>query len=187
MCVWIIIFFIFHLKYAPFKLASKSSLFERAKAAGLDKAAEKLLHEPRCSLNFAQYVKRDADSGVESVEKVKEGIKNYLSHIFSKDIDVLESIQNLYDDFCCIVEKPLWKYNSIFFFVDWAAPITASKLKHRKIQKRPKQTKTTNHRQMANESIKMMTRANLKCTSSFKLTSIAFSHIKRWPLIAAKI
>lgn len=85
-------------KYAPFKLASKSSLFERAKAAGLENAAEKLLHEPRCSLNFAQFVKHDADSGVESVEKVKEGIKNYLSHIFSKDIDVLESIQNMYEN-----------------------------------------------------------------------------------------
>lgn len=80
-------------------MASKSSLFERAKAAGLETAAEKLLHEPRCSLNLAEFVRKDADSGVESVEKVKEGIKNYLSHIFSKDIDVLETIQNMYDSF----------------------------------------------------------------------------------------
>lgn len=80
-------------------MASKSSLFERAKAAGLDVAAEKLLHEPRCSLNFAQFVKQDAEGGVDSVDKVKEGVKNYLSHIFSKDIDVLEAIQDMYD-FC---------------------------------------------------------------------------------------
>lgn len=84
------------IQYAPFKLASKSSLFERAKAAGLEMAAENLLHVPCCLLNFAQFVKKDPDSGVDSVEKVKEGIKNYLSHIFSKDIDVLDTIQNLY-------------------------------------------------------------------------------------------
>lgn len=77
-------------------MASKSSLFERAKAAGLGVPAEKLLHEPRCALNFMDFVKKDADSEVDSVEKVKDGIKNYLSHIFSKDIDVLETIQNVY-------------------------------------------------------------------------------------------
>lgn len=70
-------------------------MFERAKAAGLEVAAEKLMHEPRCSLNFSQFVKKDGDSGVDTVDKVKDGIKNYLSHIFSKDIDVLETIQNM--------------------------------------------------------------------------------------------
>lgn len=86
---------LFSLQYAPFKVANKSTLFARAQAAGLDVAAEKLLHEPRCALSFAQFLKKDADSGVDTVEKVKEGIKNYLSHIFSKDIDVLEAIQDM--------------------------------------------------------------------------------------------
>lgn len=76
-------------------MAGKATLFARAQAAGLDVAAEKLLYEPRCSLNFAQFVKHDADSDVDTVDKVKEGIKNYLSHIFSKDIDVLETIQDM--------------------------------------------------------------------------------------------
>lgn len=75
-------------------MASKSSLFERAKALGLEKAAEKLLHESKTSLKFFDFVKNDTD-GVESVEKVKEGVKNIVAHIFSKDIDVLEAIQNM--------------------------------------------------------------------------------------------
>lgn len=33
--------------------------------------------------------------GIENEDKVKEGIKNIISHIFSKDTDVLEAIQNM--------------------------------------------------------------------------------------------
>lgn len=87
-------FCFFLLQYAPFKAASKSSLFERAKALGLEEAANKLLRDPRCSLNFLQFVKRDTD-GIDSVDKVKEGVKNIISHIFSKDTDVLDTIQKV--------------------------------------------------------------------------------------------
>ncbi|XP_055324004.1 uncharacterized protein YdcI [Sitodiplosis mosellana] len=80
--------------YAPFRAASKSSLFERAKALGLEDAANKLLHESRCSLNFSEFVKKSTD-GLDTVDKVKEGVKNIVSHIFSKDTDVLEAIENI--------------------------------------------------------------------------------------------
>lgn len=75
-------------------MASKSSLFERAKALGLEEAANKLLNEPRCQLKFSDFVQKNTD-GLDTVEKVKDGIKNILSHIFSKDTDVLDTIQNV--------------------------------------------------------------------------------------------
>lgn len=75
-------------------MASKSSLFERAKAVGLEEPAKKLLHQTNTSLKFSDFMKKDTE-GVENVEKVKEGIKNIVAHIFSKDIDVLEAIQNM--------------------------------------------------------------------------------------------
>lgn len=81
------------MQYLPFKSANKSSLCERAKALGLEVAAEKLLHGNGSQLKFAAFVNKDVE-GVDGVEKVKEGIKNILSHTFSKDIDVLEIIQN---------------------------------------------------------------------------------------------
>lgn len=83
-----------NFQYAPFKTASKSSLFERAKALGLEEVALQLIHEPYCSTRFSNFVKKDTE-GVDNVEKVKDAIKNILSHIFSKDTDVLEAIQNM--------------------------------------------------------------------------------------------
>lgn len=86
--------FVCLLQYTPFKAASKSSLFERAKALGLELAAEKILQRNCSQLKFSEFVNRNVD-GVNSIEKVKDGIKNILSHIFSKDIDVLDTIQNM--------------------------------------------------------------------------------------------
>lgn len=68
-------------------------MYERAKALGLEDAANRLLLE-RGSLKFTDYVKKGTD-GVDTVDKVKEGVKNIVSHIFSKDSDVLETIQNV--------------------------------------------------------------------------------------------
>lgn len=45
---------------------------------------------------FPDFVKIN-NEGVDTVEKVKDGIKNIMSHIFSKDADVLDAIQNEYD------------------------------------------------------------------------------------------
>lgn len=69
-------------------------MFERAKALGLEAAAAQIIHEPHCAVKFSDFVKKDTE-GVDNVEKVKEGIKNILSHIFSKDTDVLDAIQNM--------------------------------------------------------------------------------------------
>lgn len=81
-------------QYAPFKVASKSSLFERAKALGLEEAAEALLYDEHGNVNLGKYVDKSVD-GISDMEKVKDGIKNIISYLFSKDSDVLELIQNM--------------------------------------------------------------------------------------------
>lgn len=46
------------------------------------------------SVVITDLVKKSVD-GLETVEKVKDGIKNIVSHIFSKDTEVLEKIQEM--------------------------------------------------------------------------------------------
>lgn len=67
-------------------------MFERAKALGLESAAEKILRGNCSHFALSEFVNKDVD-GVDNIDKVKEGIKNILSHTFSKDIDVLDTIQ----------------------------------------------------------------------------------------------
>lgn len=69
-------------------------MFERAKALGLEKAAEAILYESHTSIKLSDFIQK-GNEGVSDIEKVKEGIKNIISHIFSKDTDVLEVIQNV--------------------------------------------------------------------------------------------
>lgn len=59
---------------------------------GLESAAEKILQGNCSHLKFSEFVNKDVD-GVDNIEKVKEGVKNILSHLFSKDIEVLDTIQ----------------------------------------------------------------------------------------------
>lgn len=90
--LFIIIFFLFHIQYAPFKTASKSSLFERAKEYGLEEASQNILNGRDCVLS--RLVNKNVE-GIDTIDKVKDGIKNYISHVFSKDTDVLEKIQDM--------------------------------------------------------------------------------------------
>lgn len=43
---------------------------------------------------FSKLVDKNVD-GIDSIEKVKDGIKNIISYIFSKDADVLDKIQDM--------------------------------------------------------------------------------------------
>lgn len=81
-------------QYAPYKTASKSSLFERAKALGLEDVANSLLNQETGDVNIDKFVNSSVD-GISTADEVKEGIKNIVSYIFSKDADVLELIQNM--------------------------------------------------------------------------------------------
>lgn len=47
---------------------------------------------------YNRYVNTRVD-GLQNVDKVKEGIKNIISHVFSKDTDVLETIQEMWVSF----------------------------------------------------------------------------------------
>lgn len=84
--------FVFFFQYAPFKTASKSSLFERAKEYGLEEASQNVLNGRNWGLS--ELVNENVE-GIDTVDKVKDGIKNYISHIFSKDTDVLEKVQDM--------------------------------------------------------------------------------------------
>lgn len=67
---------------------------ERAKALGLQDVAEEVLKNPQANIQLENYVNPSTD-GLESVEKVTDGIKHIISHIFSKDLKVLEMIRKM--------------------------------------------------------------------------------------------
>lgn len=67
-------------------------MFERAKEYGLEEASQNILNGRNCVMS--QLVNKNVE-GIDTVHKVKDGIKNYISHVFSKDTDVLEKIQDM--------------------------------------------------------------------------------------------
>ena len=73
--------------YAPYKPASKGSLYERAKQLGLEPSAELVLSGSR-TYSVNSLVNQNVE-GLGSVKEVKEGIKNILVHLLTKNSDVL--------------------------------------------------------------------------------------------------
>lgn len=82
------------MQYAPYKPASKGSLYERAKAVGLDFPAEQILHGSVHEVNIQALCDARID-GIETVEKVTSGIQHIIAHIVSKNTRVLEEIRRL--------------------------------------------------------------------------------------------
>lgn len=82
------------MQYAPYKPASKGSLYERAKAVGLQSPAEQILYGTVPEVNVRALCDTSVD-GIETVEKVANGIQHIIAHIVSKDTRVLEEIRRL--------------------------------------------------------------------------------------------
>ncbi|KXJ74278.1 hypothetical protein RP20_CCG013983 [Aedes albopictus] len=80
--------------YAPFKPANKGSLADRAKALGLDSFAEGILIGSMPTIDLPELVQPEVE-GLETVEKIEEGIKHLMAHNFSKNTAVLEEIRRL--------------------------------------------------------------------------------------------
>ncbi|XP_053696973.1 uncharacterized protein YdcI [Sabethes cyaneus] len=80
--------------YAPFKPANKGSLADRAKALGLESYAEGILIGSLPQIDLPELVKPGIE-GLETVEKVEEGIKHLMAYNFSKNTAVLEEIRRL--------------------------------------------------------------------------------------------
>lgn len=81
-------------QYAPYKTESKTTLAERAKALGLEDITLKILAGDDSRPSLDAFVNKSVE-GLESVEKVKEGIRHIIAQIFSKDIAVLETISEM--------------------------------------------------------------------------------------------
>lgn len=79
--------------YAPYKPASKGSLCERAKKLGLEPSAERILDGARI-FSLSSLVNSKV-AGLETEKDVKEGIKNILIHVLTKNSDVLLKIRLL--------------------------------------------------------------------------------------------
>lgn len=81
--------------YAPYKPASKASLAERAKNLGLQSVAEKIFfgNEGKV-IDLSTFVQSNVE-GLETVDKVSDGIKHIISHLISKDTQVLDEIRSL--------------------------------------------------------------------------------------------
>lgn len=67
---------------------------ERAKALGLGDVALRILAGDANQPNLMSFVQKSVN-GLESVEKVQEGIQHIIAQIFSKDIAVLEKISEM--------------------------------------------------------------------------------------------
>lgn len=81
-------------QYAPYKPASKGSLYERACSIGLQAPAEQIFHGQIAELPI--YSLLDASvAGLESADKVMDGIRHIHAHMISKDTKVLEEIGRL--------------------------------------------------------------------------------------------
>ncbi|XP_054714420.1 S1 RNA-binding domain-containing protein 1-like [Uloborus diversus] len=81
------------LLYAPFKPGSKKSLAEKSKQLGLEGVALQLLNWPASltSVNVASYVK--PVKGLETEEKVLEGVKYIIADVISKDRRILDFVR----------------------------------------------------------------------------------------------
>ena len=79
--------------YASYKPASNGSLYERGKKLGLEPAAQIVLDGSR--IFSANSLVNQNVKGLETVQAVKEGIKNILIHLLTKNSDVLLKIRLL--------------------------------------------------------------------------------------------
>ena len=79
--------------YAPYKPASKGSLYERAKNLGLEPSAQLILDGSR-TFSVNSLVNSNVE-GLATDKEVKEGIKNILVHLMTKNSDVLLKIRLL--------------------------------------------------------------------------------------------
>lgn len=81
-------------QYAPYKTDSKTTLAERAKALGLEEVTLKILSGDVNRPNLTKFVNKSVE-GLESVEKVRDGIQHIIAQIFSKETAVLETISEM--------------------------------------------------------------------------------------------
>lgn len=81
--------------YGPFKADSKSTLSERAKSLGLQDISEIILHGKSSDIQFKNYVNESID-GLETIDKITEGIVHIIAHTISKDTEVRTKLQSLY-------------------------------------------------------------------------------------------
>lgn len=79
--------------YDPFK-ERKTTLYQRAVELGLLVPADRFLNAKAPLCEFNRYVNEDVE-GLESLAKVREGVKNIISHKISKHIAVLEHMELL--------------------------------------------------------------------------------------------
>jgi hypothetical protein len=81
-------------QYAPFKPASKKSLYERAKALNLEEPAKNLLFGKDGQEHIPSLIKPGV-KGLETVEEVQTGIKNIMSHLMAKNPLILNELRQL--------------------------------------------------------------------------------------------
>lgn len=67
---------------------------ERAKALGLEDLSMSIISGSSAHFNLQQFISKDID-GLENVTKIFEGIQHIISHVFSKDSDVLELVRTM--------------------------------------------------------------------------------------------
>lgn len=79
--------------YDPFK-ERKTTLYQRAVELGLLIPSERFLTNKVAVTEFKRYINEDVE-GINSFEKVKEGIKNIISYKISKNVVVLEEMEKL--------------------------------------------------------------------------------------------
>lgn len=79
--------------WSAFKPASKGSLFERAKSLGLEMIGESLLSGDR-EIILKDLVKKNTE-GLETEQNVRDGVKNIISHLLTRNGPLLEEIRRL--------------------------------------------------------------------------------------------
>lgn len=79
--------------WSAFKPASKGSLFERAKTLGLELIGESFLTGDR-EINLKELVKKNTE-GLETEQNVRDGVKNIISHLLTRNGPLLDEIRRL--------------------------------------------------------------------------------------------
>lgn len=82
------------VQYAPYKPANKGSLFERARSIGLQAPADQIFHGFVAELPILPLLNASV-TGLESIEKVEDGIRHIIAHMISKDDKVLGELRQL--------------------------------------------------------------------------------------------
>lgn len=79
----LILFFVFHIQYAPFKDSKKRSLAGRAKEIGLEDPAMLILNN-NGPVNLNQLVNKKVE-GLENTNEVALGIQHVVADVIGKD------------------------------------------------------------------------------------------------------